>query len=228
MGVLTAVQHQNGYFGNIGSFPPSKIIHTVAEYDGSTQCCISCTQLQGRYSDSERKKILRDWILFLECNPTAFHALHFNSHVPQSLFDAICHQENLIELRLKWGNYANLSRLTNIKNLQYLYLGSCPDIQDLTPIIESKNLIVLYMENFKRITDYSPLHKLDKLEQLVISGPILGSMTIQDIAFILDMPSLASVWFPDAVIAKRYTRDEREVFRTSNIQGIHRQQWWTL
>ena len=166
MGVLTDKQLQYGYFMDVGGFPPAKIIHTIAEYDGSEQCCISCTQLQGHYSDSERRRILKDWIHFLKTNPATFRKLHFNSHVPQALFDAVCWQENLTELRLKWGNYSNLSGLANLNHLQYLYLGSCPSVQDLTPITQCQELIVLYIENYKRITNYSALQKLNKLEQV--------------------------------------------------------------
>ena len=228
MGVLTDHQLQNGYFMDIGGFPPAKIIHTVAEYDGSEQCCISCTQLQGRYPDPECKKILRDWIHFLNDDPTAFRALHFTSHVPQALFDAICCQENLTELRLKWGNYSRLSNLTDLKHLQYLYLGTCPGVQDLTPITQCQELVALYIENFKRITDYSPLQKLNRLEQLVISGPILADIPVADIDFIRHMPNLASVWFPNVRIVKRYSDEDRENLRATNIQGVYNQNWWAL
>jgi len=228
MGVLTDKQLQYGYFMDVGGFPPAKIIHTVAEYDGSEHCCISCTQLQGHYSDSERRRILKDWIHFLKTNPAAFRKLHFNSHVQQALFDAVCCQENLTELRLKWGNYSNLSGLTNLKHLQYLYLGSCPSVQDLTPITQCQELVVLYVQNFKRITNYSALQKLNRLEQLVISGPILANVPVADIDFISTMPNLASVWFPNVRIIKRYSDEDRENFRATNIQGIYNQNWWDL
>lgn len=228
MGVLTDEQLQYGYFMDIGGFPPAKIIHTVAEYDGSAQCCISCTQLQGHYSDSERRRILKDWIHFLKTNPTAFRALHFNSHVPQALFDAVCCQENLTELRLKWGNYSNLTGLTKLNHLQYLYLGSCPSVQDLTPITQCQELVVLYVENFKRITDYSALQKLNRLEQLVISGPTLGNVPVADFDFIQNMPKLSSVWFPNVRITKRYSDGDRERLRATNIQVIYNQHWWAL
>lgn len=228
MGVLSDQQLQYGYFMDVGGFPPAKIIHTVAEYDGCEQCCISCTQLQGRYSESQRRRILKDWIHFLKNNPTSFRALHFNSHVPQALFDAACCQENLTELRLKCGNYSDLTGLSKLKHLQYLYLGSCSSVQDLTPITQCQELVVLYIENFKRITNYSALQKLNRLEQLVISGPILADAPVADIDFIQFMPNLASVWFPNVRIIKRYSDAERENMRAANIQGVYNQQWWTL
>ena len=228
MGVLTDKQLQYGYFMDIGGFPPAKIIHTVAEYDGSEECCIACTQLQGRYSDLESRKILKDWICFLQANTNAFYALHFNSRIPQALFDAICCQERLTELRLKCCSLTDLSNLTNMKHLQYLYLGSCPGVQDLTPVTQCKELVALHIENSKRITDYSPLQNLNKLEQLVIAGPILSDLAIADIDFLRKMPNLVSVWFPNVRFIKRYTDEERKELRSTNIQGIYGQRWWLL
>lgn len=228
MPVLTEAQHQKGYFQNIGGFPPAKIIHTVAEYDGSERCCIACTQLQGQYSDSECRRIEKDWLHFLKHEPTVFTALHFNSHVPQRLFDAACCQKNLVELRTKWGNYGDLSGLANLDKLQYLYLGSCPKVSDLSPIAQKQDLIVLFMQNFKRLSDYSPLVSLKKLEQLVISGPTLADTPIADLNFLLHMPSLRSLWLPNTKIKKRYTPEEREILQATSIAGVYGQNWWTF
>lgn len=228
MAILTDVQLQNGYFQRIGGFPPAKIIHTVAEYDGSEKCCIACTQLQGRYSDSECRRIEKDWLHFLKHEPTVFTALHFNSHVPQRLFDAICCQKNLMELRTKWGNYGDLSGLANLDKLQYLYLGSCPKVQDLTPITQKQELIVLFLQNFNRVSDYSPLANLKKLEQLIISGPTLADTPIAGLDFLLQMPNLRSLWLPNTRINTLHTPEEREQLRATGIVGVYGQKWWTF
>ncbi|MPM26513.1 hypothetical protein SDC9_73017 [bioreactor metagenome] len=78
-----------------------------------------------------------------------------------------------------------------------------------------KNLIVLYVQNFKRIEDYSSLSALDKLEQLVISGPILGKTHIKDLEFLLEMQSLISVWLLNTACRKKYTNDELKRLRIS-------------
>ena len=120
------------------------------------------------YSNREQKHILNEWINFLRTETKAFKALHFNSHVPQKLFDAVCCQENLEELRFKWGSYSDLSALENLRKLKFLYIGQGTKIQDITPLGKIKNLVVLHIDNFKRIEDYSVLTSLDKLEQLII------------------------------------------------------------
>lgn len=228
MGLLTEEQQKNGYFSTIGGFRQGKIIHTVEEYDGSESCCIACTQLEGRYSEAECRKNLRDWISFLKTHTTAFRALHFNCNVPQALFDAACCQENLVELRLKWGSYSDLSDLAKPKHLQYLYLGSCSGVEDLSPITQCSDLRVLFLENTKRITDYSMLQKLKQLEQIVITGTLYSCVSVDDLDFVLHMPALSSLWLPNVRLLKSYSDTERETLRARNIQGIHDQPWWMV
>jgi Leucine-rich repeat (LRR) protein len=133
--------------------------------------------------------------------------------VPQTLFDAACCQENLEELRFKWGAYTNLSALEKLKNLKFLYIGSGASVRDISILGNMKNLIVLYVENFKRIEDYSPLTALNKLEQLVISGPTLGSTPVKDLEFLREMRSLVSVWLPNTTLRRKYTSKELESLR---------------
>ena len=226
MVALTSKEVNYGYFRDIGGFPDVPIITTLSEYDCSGHACVACTQLTGQFSDSEAQKILRDWIVFLTEHPEEFHSLHFNTRVPQALFDAACMQQNLTELRCKWGGYADLSGLRNISRLEYLYLGSGSSVHSLTPIPELNSLRVLYLENFHKITDYSPLVQLSNLEQLVISGPTFGNISIDDLRFVCRMPSLRSIWLPNTVL--NHTAAERKELRSTGIQGIFEQEWWKL
>lgn len=234
MPTLTESQIKKGYFSDIGGFPPAEIVHEVKEYRGETHLCIACTQLNGEevkviypnakgYSEREKKRILAEWIEFLQTNTKAFTALHFNSRVPQKLFDAACCQENLEELRFKWGAYSDLTAIKRLKRLKFLYIGSGASVKELGELTALKNLIVLYLENFKRIDDYSPLTALDKLEQLVISGPILGSTPIKDLEFLRLMRNLGSIWTPNTTIIRRYTDEERFNLCASlpNLYGIN-------
>ncbi len=226
--LLTQQDHENGYFRDIGGFPDKPIITTLSEYDGSGVACVACTQLAGRYSEAEGRKILREWVAFLRTNPNEFRALHFNTRVPQSLFDAACCQRELVELRCKWGSYRDLSGLRNLTKLQYLYLGSCSGIKGLSPIPELRELAVLYLENPKGISDYSPLTVLPRLEQLVLSGPTLGNLAVEDLDFLRDMSALGSVWFPNVVLRRDYSDAEREQLRATGIRGVFDQKWWEL
>lgn len=226
MPFLSSDQLENGYFREIGGFPGKNIITTVAEYDGSGKACIACTQLEGRYSDAECRKILRDWVVFLKNNAAEFHALHFNSRVPQALFEAACAQHELVELRCKWGSYVDLSPLLDLSRLEYLYLGSGSSVRSLFPIPDLDTLRVLYLGNFRKISDYSVLAQLSNLEQLVISGPDLGNLTIDNIDFVCRMPNLRSIWLPNTSLLAPPT--DRGSLRSTGTRGVFGQEWWDL
>jgi hypothetical protein len=216
MGVLAKSQIQAPYFRPIGGFPGAPILKEVKQYHGERRLCVSCTQLDSqRYDARAKKRIPAEWIDWLRKNTTALTALHFNSRVPQELFDAACCQEDLEELRCKWGSYTDLSSLQNLKKLNYLYIGSGAGVSDLAPLAACRSLIVLHIENFKRIEDYSPLAGLEKLEQLVISGPNLGKTPVRDLEFLRDMKSLVSFWCPNTAIRKKYTAAQLENLRYS-------------
>jgi hypothetical protein len=215
MPILTEKQIREGYFYGIGGFP--SLVHRdytnyaqeVKDYKGQEKLCIACTQLESHnYSKRDQKRILDEWLDFLKTNTKALKALHFNSHVPQRLLDAACHQENLEELFLKWGNYKDLSVLDKLRNIKYLRIGTGSGVQDIEVLGRLSSLVVLSVENFKRVEDYSPIARLDKLEQLIISGPTLGRTPMKDYEFLREMPNLLSVWFPGVTIRKKYTRDE--------------------
>jgi len=219
MTVLSEVQLGKKYFKEIGGFPPSKIIHELNEYNGENQVCVACTQLNGEevkvlfpdlksYSERDKKRILKEWIDFLTTNTKALKALHFNSRVSQALFDAACYQENLEELRFKWGVYSDLSALEKLSNLKFLYIGQGSSVQDIAVLGELKSLIVLHVEAFKKIEDYSTLTTLENLEQLVITGPILGVTPLKDLEFLREMPNLRSILISNVTIKKKYTPEE--------------------
>jgi len=234
MPVLTETQIKEGYFDIIGGFPAGKsVVQELKDYKGEERLCIACTQLPSQidteifgvkgYSEREKRIILDEWIDFLQTNTKTLKALHFNSHVSQKLFNAACCQENLEELRFKWGAYSDLSALENLKKLKFLYIGSGASVRDITVLGKLKTLVVLYIENFKRIEDYFPLTALDKVEQLVISGPTLGYTPIKDYEFLCEMENLLSAWFPNTTIRKKYTSKEfAELYaRLPNLRFIY-------
>ena len=224
MSVLNKQHIEESYFRATRDY--SKVITEVSEYNGEDRINIGCTQLHDEsihmimtglkgYSNRDKKRILDEWIDFLRSNTKELKAIHFCSHVPQRLFDAACCQKNLEELYCKWGTYKNLSALENLKELKYLSIRGAAGFLDISTLGKLKTLIVLCVENFKSVEDYSFLATLDKLEQLVISGPILGTVPIKDLDFLLDMKSLLSFWRPNTTLRKKYTDDELAALRSA-------------
>ncbi len=101
------------------------------------------------------------------------------------------------------GPIEDLSPIRNLKNLQRLRLGSC-SVSDLTPIKQLKQLEHLSLGNLDRLSDYSTLGTLKKLQFLEIEGaPFMPKhVWIDDLKFIRRLPqlrglSLTSVRFHD-------------------------------
>ena len=231
MAVLNETQIKQKYFDEVGGFPSSEIIHELNEYCGEEQVCVACTQLNGEevktlfanvkgYSERDKKRILNEWLDFLRTNTTTLKALHFNSRVSQALFDAACCQENLEELRFKWGVYSELSALAKLSKLKYLYIGQGSNVKDIAILGKLKGLVVLHVEAFKKIDDYSPLTTLDSLEQLVITGPILGVTPIRDLEFLREMQNLRSISLANVNIIKKYKPQELDDLRAA-VPHLH-------
>jgi len=225
MAVLTESQTKKIYFDIIGGFPPSKILKELKDYNGEEQVCIACTQLDSHHayigrSKSDLKQILREWVEFLTSNTTAIKALHFNTRVPQELFDAACCQKNLEELRFKWGGYSDLSALGKLSKLKFLYIGQGASVQDITVLGRMKNLVVLDIIGFKKIDDYSTLAALSSLEQLVITGPTLGRTPMKNLEFLREMPNLRSVLINSVSLGTKYTSKDVENLRAS-LPNLH-------
>lgn len=221
MPILTEKQLCEGYYSEPNSFmqiataiDSPYTITRVEDYKGQDKLWLVCTQLG--IPQGEQKRVVNEWVEFLQVNTKTIKLLYFRSRVPQVLFDAACCQENLEELHFKWGAYKDLSalkKLSNLKQLKHLYIGSGAGVEDLSPLTEMKNIVSLYIQNFKRIEDYSPITKLQNLEQLIIDGPNLGYTPIRDLEFLRDMPNLLYFSMPATIIRRKYTKEEKKKLR---------------
>lgn len=236
--ILSEEQLKEPYFDVVGGFSDGKYLHELKEYNGEKYACICCTQLsfkdhndwdKGFYSEKEKKQIFNEWIEFLTYNPDSnLEAIHFNSAVPQKLFEAACCQKNLKELRLKWGRYDDLTPLKKLEKLQYLFLGGRGSgVSDISVLGELKNLVVLHIEYFKKIEDYSILANLTSLEQLDITGTVSSCTPIKDLEFLRDMPNLRSIFLGGVRLKRRYTEDEFDELRrcVPNLYDVYDNIW---
>jgi hypothetical protein len=165
----------------------------VSEYAGEEELIINCTQLGTTYkSAKDKNRVLTEWCEFLVANPKAFKVLKFGTRMPQELFDAVCHQQNLRDLEIKWGVYKDLSAIQNLKNLNLLYIGSGAGVESVRPIGMLPKLVGLYVENFQKVKNYAELTKLSRLESLTICGDGMGPkyITVDSIEFLRHLPQL--------------------------------------
>jgi Leucine Rich repeats (2 copies) len=183
--------------------PPRSNVPYIIErrdYDRGKNLHLRCTQLND--TASEKKRILNDWCEFFR-SPSPVRTVNIATRCPQQLFDAVCNATDLTALEIHWGSIEDLSPIRNLKNLQRLRLGSC-SVTDLSPIKHLKQLEHLSLGNLDRLSDYTTLGSLKKLQFLEIEGaPFMPKhVWIDDLKFIRRLPqlqglSLTSVRFHD-------------------------------
>lgn len=205
--------------------PSLKSLVEVSQYNGETALTINCTQLDDDFTPQyktpkEKKHVLHEWCDFLSSNTTAFTELQFGTRMPQELFDAVCAQQNLRKLYIKWGRYPDISKIANLSNLEYLHIGSGASVQSIEPISHLKNLVALSVENFQKIDDYALFAKLKKLESLSIEGDGLGGpqyIHVKSLDFLHDMNQLRFFRF---LTARLKSKDYTPVLGLENIEHL--------
>ena len=198
MPILKEEQIEKGYFNWDFSYNDNMNPHInrplseVREWDGRDYACIACTQLiwdndHIHYTNHEKKRILAEWADFLSTNTKALKGVHFCSSVPQVLLEAVCCQENLETLHIKWGTFSDWSCLENLKNLKYFSSdGFRAKVSDISPIGKLSELVALSLIDYKKFKDLTPLANLQNLEQLTY----FADCTIKDVDFLRQMPNL--------------------------------------
>jgi hypothetical protein len=169
----------------------------VNEWDGREYVCIGCTQLNPPeaekifglkgYTIREQKRILAEWVDLLRTDTKALKGVHFRTSLPQVLLEAVCCQENLETLIIKWGTISDWSCLENLKNLKYFDSdGFRARVSDISPIGKLNGLVALSLRDYKKINNLNPLANLQNLEQLTY----VADCTIEDVEFLRQMPNL--------------------------------------
>ena len=192
MAVLTEKQIKYGFDYYHKDETQLKSVVEVSEYDGEDKLMINCTQLDEDYSAKDKKRILQEWCDFLVEHPDNFTELMFCTRMPQELFDAVCAQQRLKKLHIKWGVYPDISKLENLQELEYLHIGSGRSVSSLEPISRLVNLVALSIENFQQIDDYAPLANLKHLESLALEGDFASPkiLKVQSLEFLRHMKQL--------------------------------------
>jgi len=157
---------------NIDPYPfhvsqwPKSIAH-YGDYDGTERLRLSWDL--GRLSEKEKKQAIKQWSERLpELHDVRWLSLW--SHVAPPVFEAVCQMTGLECLQIKWSNVRDISAIGNLRNMRYLYFGSSTKIESIEPLSALSNLHLLEIENFKLITDFSLLTRLNSLESLAVTG----------------------------------------------------------
>lgn len=178
--------YYNRQFSNI-----EKKCVTVADYAGEKEIILHCTQLSETEfpKQSDRTKVVNDWIGFLTTHPHALTKLHCTTRMNQKLFDAICSQENLEELTIKWGVYPNIAQIEKLKKLKYLSLSAGASLTDISPLGNLEQLEVLVLSTVGA-KDFLPLKKLTNLKKLGLHSGMDNTIKVNTLAFLTELTDL--------------------------------------
>lgn len=176
--------------------PTLTVIERVAEYDGAPVVAIAATQLG--LPAAQAARVLDDWIEFFSAGTSGIAELEFRSRTPARLFAALAAQTQLRRLELKWGDYADLSVLSGMTQLDTLMLGGAVGVTSLAPLTALGSLRRLVLTGTRRVADYAPLGRMSWLRELIVvddfTGPRLHARSVE---FVRGMTGLTSLrWSP--------------------------------
>lgn len=171
---------------------PAPQVTTVAEYDGGLALRVAATQLDARYSATAARRIVDEWCEFFAAGPSRLVDLSFVSRTPRRLFMSLAGQTQLTALRVKWGDYDDLSPLEGMQGLTELWLGGASSVRNLEPLASLAQLRELTIESLRFVSDLSPLGALPGLRFLDVGGDWASprNVHVDSIAFLRNLPGL--------------------------------------
>lgn len=210
------IKHGFWHWNRGNDFPPSSITRPE-EYIGQTRVNIACTQ-DMKMTASEQKTLVKEWVEFLP-NCHGIEMLWFTTHTQRQLFESVCELKNLVGLNIKWSNIKELDKISNLKSLKYLRIGSSAQIRSITPLTTLNQLEVLDIENFKKITDFSPLTALNDLRFLSIEGGMYTKQKVDSFEPISELGNL--IYFRAAMISC----PDRRIDPILNLKNLKTLNW---
>ena len=220
--VLTDRDYKDGfwYYRPDEGFPPQSI-RDPEKYDGLPMANVVCTQTN--LPRREQADLVRRWC---EVLPTlsGLEFLWFHSKVSQELFDAACMAPNLRGLYVKWSSIKRIDTIARCQHLEFLHLGSSPQLESIEPLTELKGLVWLELQNIKRITDLAPLSELRYLKGLVVEGSMWTTQVVSSLAPIGELRGLRFLG-----LANLRAKDKtlRPLFSLRLLQQFHSALWWS-
>lgn len=190
---------------------PKSIIHPEQHGPGDT---LNLDWDLGRVPDKDKKKVIAAWVKAI---PSLTHVTRLRvwSHVTQPLFDAIGELPQLQVLQLKWSNVRQLDAIANLRALKALSIGSSTRVESIAPMTALPSLETLDIENFKLVTDFSPLLKLRSLRGLSITGSMWSKQTIAS----LD-PFAQMTWLTSLCIDTSHVTSIRPLDKLTNLASL--------
>ena len=167
------------------------------DYQGQEAIMLAPSQHEGvLMTAAEQKKVTARWASFLAAQKLPLREVQTVTSLVQKVFDALCCQDSIESLRIKWLNCKDLSQIGKLKNLKKLFIEVGSRIEDISPLTEMEHLEVLILGSTVKVTDYSLLKNLKDLRVFsVLEGRNYpdSRLKIDSIDFLYEMPCLEYV-----------------------------------
>lgn len=193
-------------------------ISRVDQYKGDENLFIACTQLGT--SAKYQQEVINAWCNLFNNTKLPIKKIWVTSRISQRIFDAICCQDQLEGLWIKWGVYPDISNIKKLVNLQFLHLGGGSSITDLSAILTLKKLISLETESLYNINDYSFLSDMKNIIDLSIEGDLHASIKkvkLNSLQFLEMMPQLLRL---NLTMTKIEDHSYRPVTKISSLKHL--------
>lgn len=173
----------------------ASMISRVDEYEGQARVRIAATQLGTDVTPRVARNIVYEWCEFFASGDSRIEDLEFVTRTPARLFDSLAAQTQLRRLRVKWGDYSDLSTLAGFNQLQDLALLGASSVRDVTPLGELVTLRSLEIDSLKHAHNLDALGALIDLERLELGGDWMSIRIahIDSIGFISRLERLQSL-----------------------------------
>jgi hypothetical protein len=169
-----------------------KVINKIEEYKGEEYLMLACTQLNN-HTAVEQTKVVNKWCELFTSQQLSAKIIWLNSRASQKIIDAVCHQQNLEGLWIKWGVYPDISKLNKLQQLKYLHLGGGSSIEDISSVATLSCLKNFESSHLYKINNYSFLGKMKNITDLTIEGDPYSSMkhvVLDSLEFLEEMPQI--------------------------------------
>jgi hypothetical protein len=170
----------------------AQMISRVDEYAGEAEVVLLATQLEGKYSASQARRIVLEWIDFFSSGPSPIQDLRFVSRTPKRLFEALRGQSQLKALELKWGDYEDLSALEDMHDLRRLVLAGAASVRMLEPLASLHSVQTLSVDSLRYARDLTPIGAMKGVTSLDLGGAwmSLRNAHVDSLSFLRRMPQL--------------------------------------
>ena len=168
----------------------------------------------GAISEGDKKKVIKQWCARLP-ELQKLRWLNLWSQVTPSVFEAACQIHGLECLVIKWSNIKRLDAISNLHRLKYLYIGSSTRVESIEPLTALVSLRRLDIENFKLVSDFSPLTTMTWLESLAIAGSMWSRQKVDSLE-----PLSQMTWLKSLAVDTSHVKSLRPLAQLTSLESL--------